>query len=398
MIEEIWSKVLRRIRKPAFYKGFKKFDLIIFDDFFPNPITGFRLTEFQEILHRIKLSKIIVNPETYRYAGLKESDFDKHLFDYKRTFSHGNKIFKIAKLNNINTRLFYFVFLNNGRIMFDNIINNKLYFIFTLYPGGGFKVDDQESNKDLKRILSSKYFRGVIVNQLSIKNYLIKNELCSKDKIFYIHGIPISKSKLNFSSSKKNYNSNDSLKICFVASKYLSTGLDKGYDLFIETANYLHKKFTHISFHVIGGFTASDINVTSLGSSIIFYGYLPADQLPETLKDFDIILSPNRPNMLGPGSFDGFPLGASIEASLVGSVMVVTDELGENRQYIDGEEIIIIKPELNEITKKIEELILAPEKIKSIGIAGMERTKQLYSYATQIDSRINILQSFIDEN
>jgi glycosyltransferase involved in cell wall biosynthesis len=136
--------------------------------------------------------------------------------------------------------------------------------------------------------------------------------------------------------------------------------------------------------------------ITQLGEAINFYGYLDVETLPQVLKNFDIILSPNRPNMLGQGSFDGFPLGTCVEASLVGCVIIATDELNENKQYVANEEIIIVKPETKQIINEIKSLIASPEKIKKIGIAGMNRTKELFSYKNQIEPRLQILKRGIE--
>jgi Ethanolamine utilization protein EutJ (predicted chaperonin) len=124
---------------------------------------------------------------------------------------------------------------------------------------------------------------------------------------------------------------------------------------------------------------------------------LDGDHLQKTLQKFDIILSPNRPNILGSGSFDGFPLGACVEGSLAGCVIIATDELEQNYFYKDQEEIIIIKPILEQIINILQKLIENPEKLKSIGIAGSIRTKQLYSFKNQIEPRIALLEKSIEE-
>jgi glycosyltransferase involved in cell wall biosynthesis len=261
-------------------------------------------------------------------------------------------------------------------------------------------MNDNDSDHELKKIMSSSYFKGVIVNQQCIKNYLLEKRLCNIEQVHYLHGLPMLEKKLQFDVCSKLYYpaGKRTLDICFAAAKNLQTGKDKGYDLFIAAAKILHRASKEICFHVVGGFSEKEIDVTELGNTIKFYGYLSAEKLPDTLRFFDIILSPNRPNMLGAGSFDGFPLGASVEASLVGCVIIATDELHENKYYVENEEIIIIKPILEDIIDKIGQLTMRPEKIRQIGVAGMNKTKQLYSYKNQLEPRIEILKNAIREN
>ena len=400
-MKNILDKAIWQIRNPHYYRWGNKYDLIIFDDYFPNPVSGFRSSEFLEILHAFPSVKIIINPVSYKYYNLSDTDFKVHLNQFRnKHFLLKNKIKKVGFFNNINCKLFYFLFLNNGRRIVPYLNRRKINFIFTLFPGGGFKMNDEESDADLKKIMASGYFKGVIVNQQIIKNYLLEKGFCGKNQIHYLHGIPMPQKKLEFDGEQKEYykNKKESLDICFVAAKNLSKGEDKGYNLFIESALLLYKLHPELRFHVIGGFNGQEIDVTELGVAIRFYGYLDADTLHDTLKNFDIIVSPNRPHMLGPGSFDGFPLGTCVEASLVGCIIIATDELNENRQYVPNEEIIIINPDTKDIINKIESLIGSPEKLKKIGIAGMNKTKELFSYKNQTEPRLQLLKSWIERS
>lgn len=398
-MNNLFNKIIWQLSNPHYYLGKDKYDLIIYDDYFPNPVSGFRIAEFLEILHGIPSVKIMINPISYVYYGLNKSDFKVHLHQFiYNHYSLKNKIKEVKFLNNINCTLFYFAFLNNGRRIVPCLNRRKINFIFTLYPGGGFKMNDEESDRDLKAIMSSCYFKGAIVNQKIIKNYLLQKGFCLENQIHYLHGIPMLQNKLEFVGEQKEYykNNKEQVDICFVAAKNLAKGEDKGYDLFIESALALYKLHPELRFHVIGGFNGQEIDITELGEAINFYGYLDAETLPQVLKNFDIIVSPNRPNMLGQGSFDGFPLGTCVEASLVGCVIIATDELNENKQYVANEEIIIVRPETKQIINEIKSLIASPEKIKKIGIAGMNKTKELFSYKNQIEPRLQILKRGIE--
>src|SRR5665647_1224414 len=245
----ISRKIIRRIRRPLFYKGIKKYDLVVFDDYFPNPVTGFRLAEFEEMLRQFSSIKIIINPTAYKYTGLETSLFKVHLKNFiKENPEQKKRIVQINKVNNINCSLFYFVFLNNGRQIFHHLKKNKIDFIFTLYPGGGFKMNDIDTDADLKKIMTSVYFKGVIVNQECTKEYLLKKSFCRSDKIHCITGLPMPENKLQFATNKREYYpyKKSVLDICFVAAKYSQTGIDKGYDLFIAAAKILREAHDNI--------------------------------------------------------------------------------------------------------------------------------------------------------
>jgi hypothetical protein len=115
-LTKIIDKIIWQIRNPHYYRLGKKFDLIVFDDNFPNPVSGFRSSEFLEIMQAFSSVKIIINPVAYKYYGLSNIDFKLHLKHFRNNHSAlKSKIKRVEFLNNIQCELIYFVFLNNGR-------------------------------------------------------------------------------------------------------------------------------------------------------------------------------------------------------------------------------------------------------------------------------------------
>ena len=362
MLRKIKRKILKLVNNEPFipYKGFKKHDIIIFDDIFPNPLSGFRLEEFTQILSHFKNAKILTTGAAYRYVN---ADLKQYLLDieqFKKSNSQlKNQIFRKVNLVNINTSIFYCVFINN---IFDNLVwleKYKIPFIFTLYPGGGFQFDNEECDFKLKKVLQSPQFRKVIVTQKFTADYLLKKDFCDSEKMQFIYGgvvpqISRGKSLVN----KKTYLKNkQTLDIAFCAAKYMPKGLDKGYDVFIESAHLLNQKFDYIRFHIIGGFDENDIDISSLKSNIKFYGYQNFENLTAIFQEIDIIISPNKPFFLDKGAFDGFPLGTVVEAVLNGVVAMVTDQLNQNEAFEDQKEIVIIESDAIKIEKEIINLI-----------------------------------------
>ena len=72
-----------------------------------------------------------------------------------------------------------------------------------------------------------------------------------------------------------------------------------------------------------------------------------------TLRGLDLLVSPNAPNLLAAGAFDGFPTGCAVEAAQLGVPIFVTDELGLNTRYLPGEELVIITRSPDEIAATI---------------------------------------------
>ena len=220
--------------------------------------------------------------------------------------------------------------------MENNICNNLeliekygIPFIFTLYPGGGFILNDKESDEKLKKIFKSKYFRKVIVTQKITYNYLLKKAFCKKEDIEFIYGIVTPENVLERKPKDKTYfkKGKDILDICFIAHKYCNKGIDKGYDLFIDVAKVLSKKYSDIRFHVVGGFDENEIDISEIKDRIKFYGIKPTEKLIEMYNNLDIVVSPNRPFKLSKGSFDGFPTGSCTEAMINKVVLMCSDEL-----------------------------------------------------------------------
>lgn len=401
MIFKIKSKLKKVIKLEGFfpYKGFKKVDLLIFDDIFPHPVSGFRYEEFTVLLSSFKKSKIVMSASAYPLVNTPFNDHKKHVKNFvEQNKSLKNKLKLKKGYVNINAKLFYCVFLNN---IFNNLNwleKYKIPFIFTLYPGGGFELNEVLSDNKLKRVFGSLMFRNVIVTQKITQDYLINNNFCKSQNIQFVFGGVVPQKSLNKDLiNKKSYLINKStFDICFCAAKYTPRGLDKGYDVFIEMAISIANKYDFIRIHVIGGFDEHEIDVTLLDDKISFYGYQKFENLASIYKNMDIIISPNKPFYLGKG-FDGFPLGTVIEAVFNGVVALVTDELKQNSIFVNNEEIMIIESSVESIEKEIIKLINNPEKLYSLSRKGKEKFMEIYSHDFQMKPRIALLHEIINE-
>ncbi|MDI1318520.1 glycosyltransferase [Flavobacterium sp.] len=394
----ILQKIIKR-KDYYYFKGLKKNDLIIYDDIFPHPVSGFRLEELTVLLTEFEKSKIIISSKSYSVLKSSISDNKKHI----ETFVHSNKDFKRKLLFrkgliNINAKLFYCIFINN---IYENLYWLEKYnipFVFTLYPGGGFQMNDELTNSKLKRVLSSTLFRKVIVTQSITRDYLLKNDFCNQDKIEFIFGCVVPQNSLikNLASKKYYSQGKSTLDICFCAAKYMPKGIDKGYDVFIEVAHALSKKCDFVQFHVIGDFDQNDIDVSEIKENITFYGYQNFDELGRTFQKIDIIISPNKPFALDVGSFDGFPLGTVVEAALNGVMVLLSDELHQNTTFVNNDQLVIIKSDSKSIENVMLTLIENPNKIIEIAINGRIKFQEVYSNKVQMKPRIELLKQYIN--
>ena len=89
-----------------------------------------------------------------------------------------------------------------------------LPFIFQLYPGGGFQIDQPESDQKLRRVVLSDYCRKVIVTQSLSRDYIIDRIGCDPAKIELIFGGAFeSRGEFDFHSDKKIFGRDNRLSI-----------------------------------------------------------------------------------------------------------------------------------------------------------------------------------------
>ncbi|HSW37373.1 MAG TPA: glycosyltransferase family 4 protein [Candidatus Saccharimonadales bacterium] len=386
------------------FKKSTSHDFVVIDPVFPQqePL-AFRNSEINEYFKLIKnfasytMPPMLPGPEAWFSHGYGV-DYEKFLENkqgYSRHYPENDKrIHYLDPQKAYNFKLAYSYFLAETYTLLPYFEKQKIPFVFVLYPGGAFGINNPKIDAMLRKIFQSPYFRHVIVTQQITLDYLLDKKLCPKDKITYIYGgfVQFKKSEVK----PKQYYKQDktTFDICFVAAKYSEKGVDKGYDLFIEVAKKLCKVTDDARFHVVGGFDESDMDVGDIGSRITFYGYKKPDFLVDFYAKMDIFLAPNRPFKLYKGNFDGFPLG--IDAGYCGVALFVADELRMNHQYEQDKEIVIIPLE----PKKIADTILAYyndlAKLYALTKAGQARTQELFDIDHQISERIKVFSKYVD--
>jgi glycosyltransferase involved in cell wall biosynthesis len=374
----------------------KEVDLLILDTMFPHPLSRFRLEEFCAYLKHFNNSMVLSTGEHFSVAKETKS-LDTIINEFESLYPEfmGRTRATTHDIDGYNARLAYLIFLNNVSYFLDSLEKKKISFIFTLYPGGGFAINQESSDSMLRRIFSSVQFRKVIVTQQVTYDYLVKNNFCAEDRILYIFGGVMPLDILNKSKSYQKkffgYEKNP-LDICFVAMKYMPMGIDKGYDIFIEAAKKVAQLYSNVRFHVVGNFSEADIPINGLEGRLTFHGFQTLEWFDKFYVDKDIILSPNIPFVLSKGSFDGFPTTACVEASLRKVAVFCTDELKLNKYFIDNEEIVIIPHDADRIVHIIEAFYKNPDKLRSIAEKGAAKMREFFSYERQMLPRIKLIE------
>jgi glycosyltransferase involved in cell wall biosynthesis len=365
--------------------------LLILDDTLPSQLSSFRVAEYNGYLAHFPQAEV---HSTAALLG-EGKTFRQLLADYDRRYPQvRERIRRFHPGRVLRGKGAYTVFLNNAVGFIDVLDKSQLPFAFTLYPGGGFRLDDPESDEKLRRVLSSRFFRKVIVTQPVTLDYLKAKGLCPAERIEFAFGLVVPTDLLGSSPvARRRFGiDKDTLDVCFVAHKYMPRGIDKGYDSFAEVACRLANRGWPVRFHVVGSFSPSDAEVGPLGDRIAFYGPRSTDFFAGFYAGMDLIVSPNVPFVLAPGAFDGFPTGACVEAALSGTAVFCTDQLGQNQgRFANSREIAIVPRTPGAICERIEEYLARPEALASLGERGAEAFRRVYDLDLQMGPRLRAM-------
>lgn len=367
---------------------------VVLDDFFPNLLTGFRVAEYNAYLQGFPGLRIMsALPDfTQQHAAYRDAHgerFARRIQPYDAAWLAG-------------CRLAYLNFLNNAAHFLPDLEQNRLPFVLTLYPGGGFALDDQESNAKLDKVLRSKLLQAIIVTQPLTETYLRQfadRHGHALPRIERITGVVVS--PRYFADDAPGHlayygQGKSTLDICFVAERYMPLAVDKGYPCFLAAMHALDD-LPELRIHVVGGGYADEERALAagLGERIRFYGRLHTLELMQFYRGMDLIVAPNSPGRLQPGAFDGFPTGCCVEAALGGVALIASDPLGLNPGYTHEQDILLLSsdhaawPEL--IARQVRAFAAEPSRLQAQASAGQQLTRRLYAPDAQIRPRQALL-------
>lgn len=404
-----WKKVKPHLKQArlAIKAGWKEwrnslrpFELVIADDAYPHPQSAFRLEEYDAYLRHFKRSVVYTTGRAFTFFREIRSVTDvirAHESDHRGV---SGRITILDRTAPVHGRLAYTIFAGNAWDNIEYFERNHLPFVFTLYPGGSFYLNDAASDERLRRVFASKMFRRVIVTQKITRDYLLEKNFCPLEKIEFIYGVVTPRINLdNATREHRHFGFGKStLDICFTAHKYTPDGHDKGYDLFLEVARRLAATLPECRFHVVGGFNVEDLPIDGLEDRITFYGGQTQEWLFRFYQDKDIILLCNVPFVIAPGAFDGFPTGCGSDAMLNGVAQFCTDPLKLNLEFKVERDLVIVPHDADVIVERLMWYRNNPAALRNIAEAGKNRALEVYSFESQIKPRIDILNREIERS
>ncbi|MFL6520954.1 MAG: glycosyltransferase [Chthoniobacterales bacterium] len=369
--------------------------IAILDDLFPHPISGFRFEEFSSYLEQMRGVSVHCNGGALR-GGLREKrsiqDLIAEYVAARRRFSR--RVHPLLPGPLPEADAYYAIFLHNIAHYVEAIEHTKRPFAFTLYPGGSFRMRDKCSDDKLRRVCGSPLLRKVIVTQPCTLSYLAEGRFLSPAKILYLQGGVVPRAAFVASGRRAHFGlSKQTLDIGFVANRNMPMGEDKGYDLFVETARALTRQGLNAIYHVVGPWDATIVPLGDSFGQFIFYGFLSTEKLRELGGRLDLILSPNRPDVVGEGAFDGFPTGSCVEVGLQGAAIFCTDVLKLNTAFRDGVDIVLIEPDVDDILRRLMPIIQQPRLLAQIGKNGQRRLKKIFGREVQLPPRLAVLRA-----
>src|SRR5262249_28938794 len=119
------------------------------------------------------------------------------------------------------------------------------------------------------------------------------------------------------------------------------------------------------------------------------------ESLRKLCQTIDLVLSPNRPNRLAPGAFDGFPTGSCVEAGLQEAAIFCTDVLKMNTLLRDGTDVVIVEPALEDILRKLVPRIREPRALAQMGINARAALVKAYGAEAQLGPRVRVIRDLI---
>lgn len=232
----------------------------------------------------------------------------KNNTDYDDVFNHYGieQKFEIQPL--INTGLPYFGHVN-GLIMALKAWKSKPDFIIGRHPTGCYfavkaqiptffeihgpiNAAGRTTNRLFNKMIASDSFQRLIVITHSLKKYYEAHFPILKDKILVLPdgADPIDADSIPGAGVRKG----GKLNIGYTGHLYSGKGM--------EIISQLVKSMGSDHFHIVGG-TEEDIaywkNKIGNHSNVSFHGFQPHSKIPCFLKDFDVVLLPNQPEVFG---------------------------------------------------------------------------------------------------
>lgn len=363
--------------------------LLILDDIFPHSLSPFRTIEYE---HYLRFFDAFAMSSEGWHSWVGNQSFEETLGTADIDEDLKPRIIRYRG-DDVAARLAYVTFLRGATAFLPYLEAKQLPFVFQLYPGGGMAIDQPAIDKDLKRVLKSPLLRRVITTQSVTRDYIVEKIGCDASKIAHIYGgvfrideeFDFSRDKVFFGPAKTT------IDLCFVAHRYGRDLVSKGYDRFVAASKAIAARFPEARFHVVGGYDASAIPVDELGDRITFYGVQEGAFFREFYPRMDMVLSLNKPFVLVPGAYDGFPTGSCMEAGARGVLNCVNDPLGMNPCFVDDRDIVLLDEDLDRTIERLSGLIGNPARMYDLAYANRRSFRRVFDTDRQLMARTKVI-------
>src|SRR5207245_6238567 len=116
------------------------------DDLFPNLQGGIRPAEFHTYLHHFAGSEVHTNGKLVTLAGGAKNLADAIRRHDEEFPELTGRVVRFNSRLRVRASLFYCLFAHNIGWFLPYVQRHEAGFVFTLYPGGGFGLDERDSD------------------------------------------------------------------------------------------------------------------------------------------------------------------------------------------------------------------------------------------------------------
>jgi acetyltransferase-like isoleucine patch superfamily enzyme len=365
-------------------------DLLLIDDILPSDFSPFRTLEYRHYL--TFFDSVLLSLEGW-HLWVGNETFEELVKASPLAPAECGRIMRFQEGADMAARLAYVTFLGNARRLMPFFKARSLPFILQLYPGGGFEVNQPTVDEALREVLLCELCRGVIVTQTITRDYIQDRIGVDPAKVTMVFGgVFDSRVDFDFSRDKVFYQKGkETLDLCFVAHKYPGDRSSKGYDQFVAIARGLAPQFPQLRFHVVGEYLPDDIALDEAADRFTFYGRQPSSFFADFYPRMDAIVSVNKPFVLAPGAFDGFPTGACIEAGFRGVLNCINDPLDLNPTFAHDRDIILLDFDTQRSITLLRDLLGNPQHLYELAYANWSKFHVVFDVDAQLWARSRVI-------
>src|SRR5690606_34270755 len=95
------------------------------------------------------------------------------------------------------------------------------------------------------------------------------------------------------------------------------------------------------------------------------------------------------------GKFDGFPL--VVDAGMCGVAMFVSDPLGQNEDFVPGEDVEVVKSDPADLVERVLPYFENPQKLKTLAGRGQKRIMELRNKEEKLSAKAGKLVEIMSE-